>query len=379
MTRRPSILVLCPFPEDIAPAQRLKYEQYIDDWRAQGYDVTVSPFMDRKLFDVAWTPGHYRTKILGTLKGLVRRAIDLVRLPLFDAAYVFMWVTPLGPPISERIARALSKVLIYDVDDNVHLGQEIEANYNPNPVLRLLKGRGKPLYLMTHADHVVTSSPFLETEALKFNRAGRATYITSSVDTDHFVPRKARPGSGKVVIGWTGTFSSRPFIDMLAPMLRELSRRRNFEFRIIGNFDHQMDGVDLKVVRFDKATEITDLHHFDIGIYPLPDETWVYGKSGLKAIVYMAMGLPVVASAVGTTSLLYDHGDIGSMVRSDEEWLEALTRLIDSEDERRIKGANARRVAVDHYSRQAVRSQYREVLAASIGSKTISKQGVPDT
>jgi glycosyltransferase involved in cell wall biosynthesis len=379
VSRRPSILVLCPFPEDIAPAQRLKYEQYIDDWREQGYDVTVSPFMDRKLFDVAWTPGHYPTKILGTLKGLVRRAVDLVRLPFFDAIYIFMWVTPLGPPVSERIARALSKVLIYDVDDNVHLGQEIDPSYNPNPVLRLLKGKGKPIYLMTHADHVVTSSPFLEGEALKFNRAKRATYITSSVDTDHFVPRQARPDGRKVVVGWTGTFSSRPFIDMLAPMLRELSQRRDFEFRIVGNFDHEMEGIDLKVVRFDKATEIADLNHFDIGVYPLPDEPWVYGKSGLKAIVYMAMGLPVVASAVGTTPLLYDHGDIGYMVRNDGEWIEALTRLIDSEEERRAKGANARRVAVNHYSRQAVRDQYRKVLAATLGAPPLPRQGTTNT
>jgi glycosyltransferase involved in cell wall biosynthesis len=376
VSSRPSILVICPFPEDIAPAQRLKYEQYIDDWREQGYDVTVSPFMDRKLFDVAWSPGHYGTKILGTLKGLARRAVDLLRLPFYDAVYIFMWVTPLGPPISERIVRALCKILIYDIDDNVHLGQEIDPSYNPNPILRLLKGKGKPIYLMTHADHVVTSSPFLETEALKFNRAGKATYITSSVDTDHFVPRSARPANKKIVVGWTGTFSSRPFIDTLAPMLRELSRRRDFEFRIIGNFDHQMDGIDLNVIRFDKTSEIADLNHFDIGVYPLPDEPWVYGKSGLKAIVYMAMGLPVVASAVGTTPLLYEHGDIGFMVRNDQEWLDALTSLIDSEEERRAKGATARRVAVENYSRQAVRDQYRKVLATMIGAPALPTQGI---
>lgn len=368
MSRRPSILVLCPFPEDIAPAQRLKYEQYIDDWREQGYAVTISPFMDRELFEVAWTRGHLRTKVTGTLKGLARRALDLMRVPFFDAVYVFMWVTPLGPPISERLVRALAKSLIYDIDDNVHLGQVIDPTYNPNPLLRLLKGKAKPIYLMTHADHVVTSSPFLEKEARKFNRAGRATYITSSVDTDHFVPRQVRAANPKVVIGWTGTFSSRPFLDMMAPVLRELSRRRAFEFRVIGNFDHQMEGVDLKVVRFDKAMEIADLHHFDIGIYPLPDEPWVYGKSGLKAIVYMALGIPVVASAVGTTPLLYEQGDIGAMVSTDEEWLDALTRLIDNEEERRAKGAVARRVAVNHYSRQAVRDRYRLVLAEVIGT-----------
>lgn len=321
--------------------------------------------MSQRLFDIAWTRGHFITKVMGTLAGMARRTVDLVRLPRYDAAYVFLWVTPLGPPIFERLVRALTPTLIYDIDDNIHIGQEIDVRYNPNPILRFLKGRKKPIYLMTNADHVITSAPFLEDEAKRFNRAGRATYITSSVDTDHFVPRAKRPDNPKVVIGWTGTFSSRPFLDMIAPMLRQLARRRDFEFRIVGNFDYEMPGVDLKVVRFDKAREIEDLNHFDIGVYPLPDEPWVYGKSGLKAIVYMAMGLPVVASAVGTTPLLFEKGDIGAMVRTDEEWIAALTALIDSEDERRAKGRNARQVAVDNYSRQAVADQYWRVITST--------------
>lgn len=364
--RGPSILVLCPFPEDIAPAQRLKYEQYFTHWRESGYRVTVSPFMSQRLFDVAWERGHYTAKVLGTIGGMARRVVDVLRLPFYDAAYVFMWVTPLGPPIFERLVRALTRVLIYDIDDNLHIGQEIEEQYDPNPILRFLKGRKKPIYLMTYADRVITSSPFLEHEALKFNRAGKAKYITSSVDTGHFIPRSHRPDNHKVVVGWTGTFSSRPFLDMIAPVLRELAQRRDFEFRIIGNFQHEMPGIDLKVVEFNKASEVADLEHFDIGIYPLPDEPWVYGKSGLKAIVYMAMGLPVVASAVGTTPLLYDHGEIGYMATNDEEWLEALTRLIDSAEDRHERGAIARKVAVAHYSREAVRDQYQRVLDQSI-------------
>jgi L-malate glycosyltransferase len=356
------ILVLCPFPFDIAPAQRLKYEQYFDDWRSCGYTVTVSPFMDMNLFRVVWNRGHYPAKVVGTLKGLVRRVGDLFRVRRYDMVYVFMWVTPLGPALSERIVRLLAKRLIYDIDDNVHLGQALPPNYNPNPLVKLLKTKEKPLFLMRAADYVITSSPFLEKDARSLNRGGCATYITSSVDTDHFVPRTMRLPYPKVVVGWTGTFSSKPFLDQIAPMLRELSKRRDFEFRIVGNFDYDMPGVDLKVVKFDKASEIKDLHAFDIGIYPLPDERWVYGKSGLKAIVYMALGLPVVASNVGTTPLLFDHGEIGLMVRNDEEWLAALERLIDDEAMRLRLGATARRVAVEHYSREAVKNMYRTVL-----------------
>lgn len=360
--RPKSILVICPFPLDIAPAQRLKYEQYFDHWRDSGYSVTVSPFMSRRLFDVAWTRGHLGTKILGTLAGTLRRWRDVLRIRRFDLVYVFLWVTPLGPSWSERIVRRLARALIYDIDDNVHIGQKLDPRINPNPLLRFLKGRGKARYLLRVADYVIASSPFLEASARELNHAGRAVYITSSVDVHHFRPRATRPDNPKCVIGWTGTFSSQTMIEDLAPMLRRLRETHDFEFRVVGNFDFAMEGTNLKVVRFDKAREIEQLDHFDIGVYPLTDDPFMYGKSGLKAIVYMAMGLPVVASAVGTTPLLYEHGDIGFMVRDDDEWLAALRKLMDEPGLRARMGATARRVAVEHYSREAVREQYLAVL-----------------
>jgi glycosyltransferase involved in cell wall biosynthesis len=271
-------------------------------------------------------------------------------------------VTPLGTSWSEWLVRRLAKSLIYDIDDNVHLGQELDDAVNPNRLLRYLKNRDKPITLMRSADHVIASSPFLEETAREFNKLHRATYITSSVDVSHFTPRKRRPDNPQCVIGWTGTFSSQPFLDSLAPMFRRLSETHAFEFRIVGNFDYAMPGVDLKVVRFDKAREIADLEHFDIGIYPLVDDPFVYGKSGLKAIVYMAMGLPVVASAIGTTPLVVRDGENGFLVKSEDEWLKALRRLIDDPELRSRLGEQARRDAVARFSVQAVASQYRRVL-----------------
>lgn len=367
--RQKSILVICPFPLDIAPAQRLKYEQYFGHWRASGYSVTVSPFMSRRLFDVAWTKGHLGTKILGTLAGTLRRWGDYLRIRRFDLVYVFLWVTPLGPSWSERIVRRLARALVYDIDDNVHIGHKLDPRINPNPLLRFLKGRGKANYMLRVADYVIASSPFLEASARELNRAGRAVYITSSVDVHHFRPRRRRPDNPKFVIGWTGTFSSQTLVEDLAPMLRRLRETHDFEFRVVGNFDFTMEGTNLKVVRFDKAREIEDLDHFDIGVYPLTDDPFMYGKSGLKAIVYMAMGIPVVASAVGTTPLLYEHGEIGFMVRNDEDWLAALKTLMDEPELRARMGETARRVAVEHYSREAVRQQYLAVLDEVSGTR----------
>ena len=66
----------------------------------------------------------------------------------------------------------------------------------------------------------------------------------------------------------------------------------------------------------------------DIGVYPLPNDNWVLGKSGLKAIQYMAFGIPCVASNVGTTPLIIKDRVNGLLVKSEEEWVDALEELI---------------------------------------------------
>ena len=31
------IVIVCPHPKDVAPGQRLKYEQYIESWEKNGF------------------------------------------------------------------------------------------------------------------------------------------------------------------------------------------------------------------------------------------------------------------------------------------------------------------------------------------------------
>src|SRR6185503_20478206 len=154
------MLVLCPYPVGVAAGQRLKFEQYYDDWREAGWDIMVSPYMDPELWSVAHQHGRLGAKLAGTLKGLLRRIGDMIRVGRYDLVYVFMYVTPVGTSLFERLTRLLARRLVYDIEDNVLIGQALKGQF-PNPLLRLLKGSGKARYLVRRADHVITSSPFL--------------------------------------------------------------------------------------------------------------------------------------------------------------------------------------------------------------------------
>jgi len=359
-TRRLRMLVLCPFPVGVAAAQRLKFEQYYEDWRANGWEVDVAPFMDLRLWKVLFQRGYLLTKVLGTIKGTFRRLRDLAVIPHYDLVYCHMYVTPLGSSFFERVTRQLASRLLLDVEDNVLVGQR--GVDNPNPLVRLLKGRGKARYLIRHSDHVITSSPFLNDTCRAINEAHACTYISSSVDTDRFVPANRYTNEQRVTIGWTGTFSSRPFLDLLRPVFQELARRRQFRLRVIGNFDYELPGVELDVVRWSAEREVEDLQAIDIGVYPLTVDGWVTGKSGLKAIQYMAFGLPCVATDVGTTPMIIRDGENGLLVRTNDEWIAALERLIDDPQLRRRLGEQARQDAVENYSTKAVAGDYRRVI-----------------
>ena len=364
---RKRMLVLCPFPFGVAAAQRLKFEQYYDDWRADGWDVDVAPYMDQVLWHVLFEPGHVTTKVFGAAKGTLRRIRDMVRLVRYDLVYCHMYVTPLGTSIFERVTRALARKLLVDVEDNVLRGQQLDKGENPNWLVNLVKGRGKTRFLLRTADHVVTSSPALNDLCLGINERRACTYISSSVDTDRFVPANPYANNGPVTIGWTGTFSTRPFLNLLRPVFQELARRRSFKLRVIGNFDYELPGVDLEVIRWTAQREVADLQAIDIGVYPLTIDDWVAGKSGLKAIQYMAFGLPCVATNVGTTPTIIRHGENGLLARTDEEWLTALEQLLDDPALRRRFGEQARRDAVERYSTKAVAADYRGVLNEVMG------------
>src|SRR6266542_4426788 len=355
------MLVLCPFPYGVAAGQRLKFEQYYDDWRRHGWEVEIAPFMDLALWRVLYDRGHLPAKAMGVARGYLRRLRDLFRVGRYDLVYCHMHVTPLGTSLAERIVRRAAKRLVFDVEDNVLVGHPFKKEDHPNWLGRVLRGKGKAEHLIRTADHVVTSSPALNDICLGINDKRACTYISSSIDAHRFQPANRFVNQGKVTIGWTGTFSTRPFLDFLRPVLLRLAREREFRLRVIGNFDYELPGVDLEVIRWTAENEVADLQAIDIGVYPLPFQEWVGGKSGLKAITYMMTGLPCVATDVGTTPLIIRDGDNGLLVRTEDDWLDALRRLLDDPDLRRRLGEQARRDAVAKYSTDAIAAEYRAV------------------
>jgi glycosyltransferase involved in cell wall biosynthesis len=362
MTPRKRILVLCPHPENVAPGQRLKYEQYFDYLRENGYDITVSPFQTKALWDILYKKGNLGKKVAWVLFGYFKRVLDLARLHSFDGVFVFLLVTPLGPAFFERLCRSLARKVVYDIDDLVFLGRTSEAN----KIVSALKGTSKYFYMMKCADHVITCTPYLDEVVRKYNT--NTTDISSTINTDTYRPKIRYSNDARLVVGWSGSFSTAPYLKLISRALQRLRQKVDFELLVIGDATFRMEGIDVEALPWTESTEVRDLSRIDIGLYPLPDEQWVYGKSGLKALQYMALGIPTIATAIGTNFRVIEDGVSGYLVRSEDEWVDRLERLALDPDLRRRIGEAARRRVEERFSIKANRDTYLRIFREVYGT-----------
>lgn len=114
-----------------------------------------------------------------------------------------------------------------------------------------------------------------------------------------------------------------------------------------------------------EESEIQNIQRFDVGIMPLLDEPFERGKCGYKLIQYMACGLPVIASPVGVNGQIVEHGVTGFLVKSQDEWLQALAFLRDNPGRRREMGQAGRKKMEAEYSLQATAPKLAALLRSA--------------
>jgi glycosyltransferase involved in cell wall biosynthesis len=363
LEKNKKILIVCPHPKGVAPGQRLKYEQYIDSWIQNGYDVEINSFMSMRLWDIAYKKGFLIEKIILTISGYLRRVFILPKLSNYDLVYVFLWVTPFGTNMFEKIYRLFSKRILYDIDDLVyHKDHKSEAN----SFMSFLKGRGKPIYLMKKSDHVITCTPHLDNFVRQFNL--NTTDISSTINTDLYKPVNDYSNKKTLVIGWSGSHSTSKYIHIIKDVLIKLSKKYSLKIHVIGDTEFKLEELDnIVVIPWSEETEVSELQKFDIGIYPLPNEEWVLGKSGLKALQYMALGIPTVATAIGANFRIIEDDISGKLVNTDAEWEDALTKYIIDAELRKSHGIEARKRVEELYSVQVNKLKYLKVLKDLVG------------
>lgn len=325
-----------------AASTRQRFFLYEPALSAAGITVDYSPFFNN--YHLERLVAGQGASLLSAVRGYSRRLLTVVSARHYDALWVHYEAFPYLPGIMELLAATAGKPVVLDYDDATFHTYDS----SPNPLVRRVLGRKlKPL--LKRAARCCCGNAYLHDYAAQY--CAQSMILPTVVDTDSYRPL-GKVGHGPVVIGWIGSPSTWAFVQPLLPVLRRLVEECGVVIRAVGAGDaaerDQFPGLEL--VKWTEATEIAAVQAMDIGIMPVPDGPFERGKCGYKLIQYMACGLPVVASPVGVNATIVDPGLNGYLAHDDEEWRNALLKLIEDRELRTAMGTSGRARVVADFS-----------------------------
>jgi glycosyltransferase involved in cell wall biosynthesis len=257
--------------------------------------------------------------------------------------------------LPEELAARRNPRVIFDFDDSIFLGPD----GGPHPMRQRAFDR-----MCALSAHIVCGNSWLA------ERAGaphKTTVIPTVVDTDLWAPDpSATRDDDSVTIGWMGTASSFALVRAFIPTLEEvLAEHPHVRLHLVSNARAPEFEGHPQVLQtpWSAESEVDLLRSFDVGLMPLQDSLLTRGKCGFKMILYMAVGCPVVASAVGANVEILQGSGAGLLVEDVDGWGEALGQLITASPEESARmGEAARAHAVANYSVASVIDRYVEVF-----------------
>ncbi|MCS6821371.1 MAG: glycosyltransferase family 4 protein [Microscillaceae bacterium] len=354
------ILFLFPYPLGSAPSQRFRFEQYLHFLKEKNITYQTQGFLDEKTWQILYKKGHISQKLFGILRGFLRRFFILLRMYQYDFIFIHREASPILYPFFELIiAKIFKKKIIFDFDDAIWLPNTSQENR----LVAGIKFHQKTNLICKWAYKISAGNDYLCEYAKKFNQ--NVILNPTTIDTENlhnpalFQVKKLE----KIVIGWTGTHSTIVYLNGIVPILQNLEQKFDFYFLVISNQQPSFQLKSLRYVAWQKETEIPDLMQIDIGIMPLTDDAWAKGKCGFKALQYMALGIPALVSPVGVNQKIVDNGINGFWCSTAEEWLNALTLLLENSELRQNMGKEARKKIERHYSVLANKENFLQLFS----------------
>ena len=338
-------ILFLTFGNEVIASSRTRVYQYLPALREAGDKVLVINYCSAIEARVAALRSSNTSQQWSSL--IRRRVLRLwclcftvfqtVRFVVLSGFYDIVFIQKvLLPAWIQRIVTLLNTNVVFDYDDAVYAES---APYSRQRFEGLLKSSSLA---------IVENDA---TEQYAKDLGVRTVKITGPIDTERYRPRPARREERPVVIGWIGSPGTTPYLRLIAEPLRTvIAKYPDVIVDFVGAGPIDLPGVTIRRHEWSLDTEVSSLEMFDVGVMPLPDNEWTRGKGGYKLLQYMAMGIPGVASPVGINSQVVRHGANGFLATTDDEWIEALTRLIESKELRQTLGERARRDAIETYS-----------------------------
>jgi glycosyltransferase involved in cell wall biosynthesis len=365
------IRFLVPYPLKQSPSQRFRFEQYFKILSDKGHSYDIQSFLDSDTWRLFFKAGNSASKFIAIAKGFARRYKALFSLSQYDFVFIHREAAPLGPPIFEWIiAKLLNKKIIYDFDDAIWMTDRATESL----ALKILKWRNKVSFICRWSYRVSCGNYYLCQYASQF--ASQVFYNPTTIDTEnlHYPSSLHKSSKATLVIGWTGSHSTLKYLKGIEGALQNIEQQfPDLKFMVIADHPPDLKLKNLVFTRWTESDEIYQLRKFDIGVMPLPDDEWSRGKCGFKALQYMALGIPTVASPVGVNLTIIQPGENGFLASTPSEWESYLKRLILDQELRTTIGRHAREKVERLYSVRSNAERFLRLFDSSDRNNNANK------
>lgn len=362
----PKVLVISDHRRYRSPSQRYRYEQYISYLETKGFEFTFSPVINENDDETFYGKGKIVSKAFITLKSFFIRFKDWMRYNQFDIIFIQREALFVGSTFFERKAFRSKAKVIFDFDDSIWLMDTSPENKK----FEFLKNPDKTKTNIKNAHLVISGNQYLAEYAKQFNSI--TIIIPTTVDCDFHKPMPELRNKETLVIGWSGSISTVKHFEAFTPTLTKLKAKygSKIEFKLLGEPNYINNELGIKGERWTAETEVIELNKMDIGIMPLPDDKWANGKCGLKGLTYMACGVATVMSPVGVNKEIINHGVNGFLADTEEEWIKALSQLIENKELRNRIGDEGRKTVIQKYSVEANKENYLKAFESVLNAKS---------
>ncbi|MFM2358281.1 MAG: hypothetical protein RLY16_274 [Bacteroidota bacterium] len=355
--KKKEILFIAQYPNNTSPGQRFRFELYKEILEQNGYSITTSSFLDQQGYNIIHKKGYFFSKAWAVLKGYLKRTVELPTVRKYDFVFVYGEAAPLGPPVFEWLyVKLFKKKVIFDFDDAIWMPHISDSN----SLFLALKNVNKVRSLCAWAYKVSCGNDFLRNYALKYN--ANVVYSPTCVDTENRHNILANHDVKRVTIGWTGSFSTLKYLNILEPVLQKLQEKYDFDIKIICNQAPSLHLKNLTYIPWTAQNEVAELSACQIGLMPLTNDEWSEGKCGFKLIQYLSLEIPAVSSRVGVNKQIIQEGVNGYLCNTEEEWYNAIETLLNDVELRKKMGDAGRKKIIQHYSLLSNKQNFLQIF-----------------
>ena len=242
--------------------------------------------------------------------------------------------------------RKRAKRVVYDFDDSVmYRNSKVKDPISSTRRRRFVQ-------MIKNSDFVIAGNEFLKREALPYNP--NVKVIPTGIDRERYGLKTYPVQQKRVTLGWIGDHGSIHYLEKMRPIFERVGEKYpHVELKIVCDTFFDCDRMGVVKKKWTSEEEVADLQGFDIGLMPLVDDPWSWGKCGFKIIQYQGVGVPVVCTPVGINRDLVEDGVNGFYAMTPAEWEGKLSLLIENSELREQMGREGRKRVLENYTYQA--------------------------